>query len=431
MTEGEGEIMLEEMDEAVATAPTADDAPAASEPAAAAAPAPVAAVKLETAEPAPADAAAANADVAPVAWGDDSTLVTLFERSTASYESAHPASSASAVAAADGASSSQQPSKRAKGDAHLRAIYQNYPPNAATAAAAAAAAAPSRPAAAAASSSAPLLPHPAGAAGAWQSNQTRGAPNSGNAFRSQQQSYQQQSYQQRQQPYAGSGANAVPVSQGLLGPPPVPLLPLSNGGAQSAPHHHAYTQERNIGTPTGNKQMAQLVKQRQLQRSAGNASPFPPPTAAAGASNAAAAVASHSQQAEAFSAAAAATGAGAGSFAPGAPLPPFGGGGVGAMPMPPMPMPMPMPPGVHENLMEDASLTNLLLAWYYAGYYTGKHQALREAGAAHHPPPPPPPPMPFMQQQQQQQQQQQSHQAPAGVDGMDERGAAGMKRKFQ
>jgi len=32
------------------------------------------------------------------------------------------------------------------------------------------------------------------------------------------------------------------------------------------------------------------------------------------------------------------------------------------MPMPPMPMPMSMPAGVHENLMEDASLTNLLLA---------------------------------------------------------------------
>ena len=69
------------------------------------------------------------------------------------------------------------------------------------------------------------------------------------------------------------------------------------------------------------------------------------------------------------------------------------------MPMPPMSMSM--PPGLHENLMEDASLTNLLLAWYYAGYHTGKHQALRGTGAAH--PPPPPPPMPFMQQQQQQQ----------------------------
>lgn len=50
------------------------------------------------------------------------------------------------------------------------------------------------------------------------------------------------------------------------------------------------------------------------------------------------------------------------------------------MPMSMPPMPMGGPPGMpptHDALMEDASLTNLLLSWYYAGYYTGKHQTMK------------------------------------------------------
>ncbi len=136
--------------------------------------------------------------------------------------------------------------------------------------------------------------------------------------------------------------------------------------------------------------------------------------------------------------------------------------------MPPMPMGMPMPS--HDSLMEDASLTNLLLAWYYAGsmmmhmrtaiegdwicgvqrahlislafalapasgYYTGKHQAMKGLAGG----PPPMPPMPgfaqqqpqmmhsLQQQQPQQQQQDGSQQAAAAPNGQN----AGVKRKHQ
>jgi hypothetical protein len=94
----------------------------------------------------------------------------------------------------------------------------------------------------------------------------------------------------------------------------------------------------------------------------------------------------------------------------------------------------------HESLMEDASLTNLLLSWYYAGYYTGRHQAFKQGAAAAAPPPPPILPHMMQQQQQQQaaaayfQQQQQQQQSPQPPPSGDKHAAshmAGVKRKHQ
>jgi hypothetical protein len=42
--------------------------------------------------------------------------------------------------------------------------------------------------------------------------------------------------------------------------------------------------------------------------------------------------------------------------------------------MPPMP---PMPP-ISQLPLNDEELSNLLMAWYYSGYQTGRYQALRE-----------------------------------------------------
>mmetsp|Transcript_44044 Transcript_44044/g.89000 ORF Transcript_44044/g.89000 Transcript_44044/m.89000 type:complete len:160 (-) Transcript_44044:304-783(-) len=43
-----------------------------------------------------------------------------------------------------------------------------------------------------------------------------------------------------------------------------------------------------------------------------------------------------------------------------------------SMPMPPPPLMPPMPPGAASD---DEALSDLLLAWYYSGYYTGRYQA--------------------------------------------------------
>ena len=40
--------------------------------------------------------------------------------------------------------------------------------------------------------------------------------------------------------------------------------------------------------------------------------------------------------------------------------------------------PVPLPSGGISK--DDDSLANLLLAWYYSGYYTGRYQALQEHG---------------------------------------------------
>lgn len=52
---------------------------------------------------------------------------------------------------------------------------------------------------------------------------------------------------------------------------------------------------------------------------------------------------------------------------------------------PPMPRgeygpagPLPMPEGGGRNPKARNGLANLLLAWYYSGYYTGRYQAMRE-----------------------------------------------------
>ena len=44
------------------------------------------------------------------------------------------------------------------------------------------------------------------------------------------------------------------------------------------------------------------------------------------------------------------------------------------------PLSGPSPPGGDEfKVLQDPELANLLMAWYYSGYYTGRYQAQREA----------------------------------------------------
>jgi hypothetical protein len=56
---------------------------------------------------------------------------------------------------------------------------------------------------------------------------------------------------------------------------------------------------------------------------------------------------------------------------------------VPATPAPSLPQPPPPPQGMGARLssLEEEDLANLLMSWYYAGYYTGKHAAARDAGA--------------------------------------------------
>ncbi|KAG0341054.1 hypothetical protein BG004_006172 [Podila humilis] len=46
--------------------------------------------------------------------------------------------------------------------------------------------------------------------------------------------------------------------------------------------------------------------------------------------------------------------------------------------IPPMPMPMPMPPSMPSGGPDDETLSNLMMAWYFSGYYTGLYQAQRK-----------------------------------------------------
>jgi hypothetical protein len=36
-------------------------------------------------------------------------------------------------------------------------------------------------------------------------------------------------------------------------------------------------------------------------------------------------------------------------------------------------------PGDEFKVLQDPELANLLMAWYYSGYYTGRYQAQKEA----------------------------------------------------
>jgi len=38
--------------------------------------------------------------------------------------------------------------------------------------------------------------------------------------------------------------------------------------------------------------------------------------------------------------------------------------------------------GARLSSLEEEDLANLLMSWYYAGYYTGKHAAARDAAAS-------------------------------------------------
>eukprot|EP01127_Copromyxa_protea_P014245 TRINITY_DN392_c0_g1_i2.p1 TRINITY_DN392_c0_g1~~TRINITY_DN392_c0_g1_i2.p1 ORF type:complete len:141 (+),score=36.79 TRINITY_DN392_c0_g1_i2:63-485(+) len=69
-------------------------------------------------------------------------------------------------------------------------------------------------------------------------------------------------------------------------------------------------------------------------------------------------------------------------FQPQGPFPPFPSGpfppgAVPSAPYPNGPLPSPSgPPGFPSQNPADVAFSNMLLSWYYAGYYTGQYQTL-------------------------------------------------------